>query len=155
MIYRHPLGRFEVVETMGRNMFGDTYRIREAVLTPERDARGLLHEEDLIDAGWHNYKSREPLSDEDKARICRMYQGGAKMQHIATSMGRSVETVRKVLLAAGLCEPYKQRWTDEERRTVVRMYLQGANYDAICEAVGRTRKAVAQALTVLRKQQVI
>lgn len=136
-------------------MFGDTYRIREAVLTPERDARGLLHEEDLIDAGWHNYKSREPLSDEDKARICRLYQGGALMQDIAARMGRSVETVRKVLLAAGLCEPYKQRWTDEERRTVVRMYLQGASYDAICEAVGRTRKAVAQALTALRRQQAI
>lgn len=155
MIYRHPLGRFEVVETTGRNMFGDTYSIREALLTPERDARGLLHEEDLIDAGWHNYKSREPISDDEKARICRMYQGGAKMQHIATWMGRSVETVRNALVAARILEPYKQRWTDEERRTVVRMYLQGASYDAICEAVGRTRKAVAQALTVLRKQQVI
>ena len=155
MIYRHPLGRFEVVETTGRNMFGDTYSIREALLTPERDVRGLLHEEDLIDAGWHNYKSREPLSDDEKARICRMYQGGAKMQHIATWMGRSVETVRNALVAAGLCEPYKQRWTDEERRTVVRMYLQGASNKEIGQVVGRTWMAVAQALTALRRQQVI
>ena len=157
MIYRHPLGRFEVVETTGRNMFGDTYRIREAVLTPERDARGLLHEEDLIDAGWHNYKSREPLSDEDKARICRMYQGGATMQDIAARMGRGPDAVRKVLIKHGLRKPfeYTNRWTDEERRTVVRMYLQGASYDAICEAVGRTRNAVAQEMAALRRQQVI
>lgn len=106
MIYRHPLGRFEVVETTGRNMFGDTYRMphdlheltREAVLTPERDVRGLLHEEDLIDAGWHKSKSGEPISDDEKARICRMYQDGATMQDIAARMGRGPDAVRKVLI---------------------------------------------------------
>lgn len=138
-------------------MFGDTYRIREAVLTPERDARGLLHEEDLIDAGWHKSKSGEPISDEEKVRICRMYQGGATMQDIAARMGRGPDAVRKVLIKHGLRKPfeYTNRWTDEERRTVVRMYLQGASNKEIGQAVGRTRKAVAQALTVLRKQQVI
>ena len=46
VIYRHPQGRFEVIETTGRNVFGGTYSIREAVLTPERDARGLLTDAD-------------------------------------------------------------------------------------------------------------
>lgn len=46
MIYRHPQGRFEVIETTGRNVFGGTYSIREAVLTPERDVRGLLTDAD-------------------------------------------------------------------------------------------------------------
>lgn len=157
MIYRHPLGRFEVVETIGRNMFGDTYRICEAVLTPERDARGLLHEEDLIDAGWHNYKSHEPISDEEQARMCRLYRDGVTMQDIAGRMGRGPDAVRKVLTANGLRKPYESanRWTDEQRRTVVRMYLQGASNAEIGQAVGRTRKAVAQALTALRRQQVI
>ncbi len=46
MIYRHPKGRFEVIETVGVNFMGDTYSIREAVLTPERDARRLLTDAD-------------------------------------------------------------------------------------------------------------
>ena len=46
VIYRHPKGRFEVIETVGVNFMGDTYSIREAVLTPERDARRLLTDAD-------------------------------------------------------------------------------------------------------------
>ena len=157
MIYRHPLGRFEVVETTGRNMFGEPYCIREAVLTPARDARGMLHEQDLIDAGWHKGKTYEKISDEEKARMCRLYRDGVTMQDIAGRMGRGPDAVRKVLTANGLRKPYESanRWTDEQRRTVARMYLQGAGNAEIGQAVGRTSRAVAQALTMLRKQQVI
>lgn len=35
-----------MIETTGRNVFGGTYHIREAVLTPERDARELLSDAD-------------------------------------------------------------------------------------------------------------
>lgn len=35
-----------MIETTGRNVFGGTYSIREAVLTPERDARRLLTDAD-------------------------------------------------------------------------------------------------------------
>ena len=48
IVYRHPLGRYEVIEVTGVNIMGDTYRIREAELTPERDARGLLNDADKI-----------------------------------------------------------------------------------------------------------
>lgn len=76
---------------------------------------------------------------------------------IAGRMGRGPDAVRKVLIKHGLRKPfeYTNRWTDEERRTVARMYLQGASNAEIGQAVGRTSRAVAQALTMLRKQQVI
>lgn len=35
-----------MVETTGRNAFGSTYSIRETVLTPKRDVRGLLTDAD-------------------------------------------------------------------------------------------------------------
>lgn len=35
-----------MIETTRRNAFGGTYSIREAVLTPERDARRLLTDAD-------------------------------------------------------------------------------------------------------------
>ena len=48
VVYRHPLGRYEVTETTGVNIMGDTYHIREAELTPEWDTRGLLTNADKI-----------------------------------------------------------------------------------------------------------
>lgn len=42
VVYRHPKGRFEVVEVSGRNMMGQAYRYREAHLTPARDSRGFV-----------------------------------------------------------------------------------------------------------------
>lgn len=35
-----------MIETVGVNFMGDTYSIREAVLTPKQDVRGLLSDAD-------------------------------------------------------------------------------------------------------------
>ena len=39
-VYRHPKGRFEVRETT-HHAFGNTYVVREAFLTPDKDRRRL------------------------------------------------------------------------------------------------------------------
>lgn len=41
VVYRHPNGRFDVIERCGIGVLGIPYRICEAVLTPERDKRGI------------------------------------------------------------------------------------------------------------------
>ena len=41
VIYRHPRGRFEIVGTSWVNEDGSIVRIRESVMTPQRDKRGL------------------------------------------------------------------------------------------------------------------
>lgn len=41
VIYRHPCGRFAVVETSWRDTSGSIVRIRESVMTPQLDKRGL------------------------------------------------------------------------------------------------------------------
>ena len=41
VIYRHPRGRFAVVETSWRDTSGSIVRIRESVMTPQLDKRGL------------------------------------------------------------------------------------------------------------------
>lgn len=63
VVYRHPLGRYEVTETTGVNIMGDTYHIREAELTPERDVRGLLTNADKRAVG--NYATRNDPITED------------------------------------------------------------------------------------------
>ena len=46
VIWRHPRGRFMVVESSGTNQMGTPYRIREAILTPEYDRRGQINAAD-------------------------------------------------------------------------------------------------------------
>ena len=102
MIYRHPQGRFEVIETTGRNAFGSTYSIREAVLTPERDVRGLLTDADKYDPEQMNSKKRTPLSEEEKETICTLYQDDVSVAEIAGYIGRGEVMVRRVLDQRGL-----------------------------------------------------
>lgn len=86
IVYRHPKGRFEVVERSGKDIFGNLYRIREARLTPEKDERGRLTDAALpvpvlrdrpepqrdkpktTRGGW-----RKKLTDEEKTWIRRLF----------------------------------------------------------------------------------
>lgn len=91
MIYRHPQGRFEVIETTGRNAFGGTYSIREAVLT---DA-------DKYDTDQKKV-NRTPLSEEEKETICTLFQDDVSVAEIAGYIGRGEVMVRRVLDQRGL-----------------------------------------------------
>ena len=100
MIYRHPQGRFEVIETVGVNFMGDTYSIREAVLTPKRDVRGLLSDADKYDP--EQQIKRTPLSEEEKETICTLFQDDVSVAEIAGYIGRGEVIVRRVLDQRGL-----------------------------------------------------
>ncbi len=89
VVYVHPEGRFEVVERTGTNRWGDTYQIREAFLTPDKDARGQLH-------GMINKVSYRPskwLSDDQIAQIERLYGMGVRTRDIARKLGIAESTV--------------------------------------------------------------
>lgn len=101
VIYRHPQGRFEVIETTGRNVFGGTYSIREAVLTPERDMRGLLTDADKYDQNQQKV-NRTPLSEEEKETICTLFRDDVSVAEIAGYIGRGEVIVRRVLDQRGL-----------------------------------------------------
>lgn len=49
VVYRHPMGRFEVVEREYRALGGNTYTVREAVLTPAKDARGFASDYEPVE----------------------------------------------------------------------------------------------------------
>ena len=94
VIWRHPRGRFDVVETCGISPLGTPYRIREAVLTPERDARGILHKEKPPEpeftvrkstARRHSYRR---IGRKEAVMIADMYQAGYSCNRIARELGR-------------------------------------------------------------------
>ena len=93
VVYRHPNGRFDVIERCGIGVLGIPYRICEAVLTPERDKRGIackrrcririyrtkIHSpQTLVQA--HRSQEAEMIAD--------MYQNGCNYSRIARELGR-------------------------------------------------------------------
>lgn len=144
-----------MIETVGVNFMGDTYSIREAVLTPKRDARRLLSDADKYDP--EQQIKRTPLSEEEKETICTLFQDDVSVADIAGYIGRSVDMVRRVLDQKGLRKrvPKGRAWTDEERKTIVRMWHQGYSMQAIGAAVDRTWKAVSQEIHSMRKRQAL
>lgn len=144
-----------MIETVGVNFMGDTYSIREAVLTPERNVRGLLTDADKYDP--EQQIKRSPLSEEEKETICTLYQDDVSVADIAGYTRRSVDMVRRVLDQKGLRKrvPKGRAWTDEERKTIVRMWHQGYSMQAIGAAVDRTWKAVSQEIHSMRKRQAL
>lgn len=145
-----------MIETVGVNFMGDTYSIREAVLTPERDARGLLTDADKHDQNQKTV-NRTPLSEEEKETICTLFQDDVSVAEIAGYIGRGEVMVRRVLDQRGLRKrvPKGRTWTDEERKTIVRMWHQGYSMQAIGDAVDRTWKAVSQEIHSMRKRQAL
>lgn len=89
-----------MIETTGRNAFGGTYHICEAVLTPKRDVRGLLSDADKYDP--EQQIKRTPLSEEEKETICTLYQDDVSVAEIAGYIGRGEVMVRRVLDQRGL-----------------------------------------------------
>lgn len=144
-----------MIETVGVNFMGDTYSIREAVLTPERDVRGLLSDADKYDP--EQQIKRTPLSEEEKETICTLYQDDVSVAEIAGYIGRGEVIVRRVLDQRGLRKivATRRQWTDEERKTIVRMWRQGYSMKAIGDEVGRTWKAVSQEIHSMRKRQAL
>lgn len=148
VVWRHPKGRFDVVETSGINMMGDHYTYREAVLTPRRDARGMASEIGLPDAGRGLVtealpKRRAHLTEEERARILQLARDGRTATEIARETGRSVTTVNKVTRGQGVRVRQTVRgWTQEEIDTVRRLRDAGRKTFEISAAVGRTAQAV-------------
>lgn len=161
IVYRHPKGRFEVVERSGKDIFGNLYRIREARLTPEKDERGLMTNPALpapvlmgrqepekdkpktTRGGW-----RKKLTDEEKTWIRRLFSNGMSMKQIARKISRSDTVVRDYLTdEAKLRTPRGRRaWTDEEREEARRLYASGMTLHQVGKVMGRTFSAVKHAM---------
>lgn len=157
VVYRHPKGRFEVVEVSGRNMMGETYRYREAHLTPARDSRGFVPRTRPVYTPAP--KTAEPpqapktdrrgglryrLSDEEKRTMCMLWNQGMSMVEIAKQTGRNKTTVRNYLtLEAQLRTPSKMRgWTEQERAEARRLFRLGYTQSEIAQMLGRSVAAV-------------
>lgn len=154
IIYRHPKGRFDVVERRGRNIFGMEYRVREAVATPQRDKRGLLHTADAdapemqpVPQGMKAHQQRV-MTERDFEEIKMLFTHGKSIRAIAEETGFSRSWVRDKLTRAGVRKPkFHRLWTDEEVALAKQLRAQGWTAEQIGERIGRSKFAVAAALS--------
>lgn len=155
IIYRHPKGRFDVIESRGRNIFGEEYRVREAVATPRRDKRGLLHTADAdapeiqpVPQGMKAHQQRV-MTERDFEEIKMLFTRGKKsIRAIAEETGFSCSCVRDKLTRAGVRKPkFHRLWTDEEIALAKQLRAQGWTLAQIGERIGRSEFAVAQAIS--------
>lgn len=108
IVYRHPRGRFDVIEFCGKSPFGTPFSIREAFLTPERDARGLFHVDKQaggnhrvpvpeIEKAPRKSKPRKKvvplLSEQEKTMIMDMHEVGWPIPKIASSLHKAESVV--------------------------------------------------------------
>lgn len=100
-IWRHPRGRFDVVEYRGTSPLGPPYRIREAVLTPERDERGQINEtvnNKVFNSGTNKswdppkpikaHREYKPITAHEGVMIMDMYREGWPVSKIAQAVHR-------------------------------------------------------------------
>lgn len=98
VIWRHPHGRFDVVEHCGTSPLGPPYRIREAVFTPERDERGQINEK-ISHRAFHcgtnkllnppkAHREYRPIREKEGVMIMDMYGAGWTITKIAQVLHR-------------------------------------------------------------------
>ena len=108
IVYRHPRGRFDVIEFYGKSSFGTPFSIREAFLTPEMDARGLFHVDKQaggnhrvpvpeVEKAPRKSKPRKKvvplLPEQEKTMIMDMHEVGWPIPKIASSLHKAGNVV--------------------------------------------------------------
>ncbi len=139
-IFVHPNGYFEVVEVSGVNLMGDPFCFHEAIYTPNRDRRGIAHEEKQEQA--IRFKR---MTSVEKEKIRALWRNGMKTMEISRATGRSTQAVRDA--TKDLREPKNVRvWTDAEKEQALGMWNCGANYSQIGRALDRNPASVRDML---------
>ena len=108
IVYRHPRGRFDVIEFCGKSPFGPPFSVREAFLTPEMDERGIFHVDKQAGGNHHapvpevekaprkskpRKKAVPLLSEQEKTMIMDMHEVGWPIPKIASSLHKAGSVV--------------------------------------------------------------
>lgn len=157
VVYRHPKGRFEVWETIGRGLLGgDTYAIREAVLTPQKDSRGTFHRPRRNETAHFHYapptdaldevqpmREYRRMTEDEQGRAAVLFRKGYNVADIARNIGRDESTVASFLERAGIRKRKpKNLLTEEELARAEELHAQGMSIREAAHRIGRSYATV-------------
>lgn len=154
-VYRHPKGRFEVRETT-HHAFGNTYVVREAFLTPDKDRRRLPE------------MMRRNSETEDKPKtpfiavtaceaegFAELYRDNVSIEEIAHRFHRTQETVRSHLRQLGALKTRKAGfWKVTEIREAQDMMSSGCSRSEIARKLGRTESSIQSCMNSKKWREV-
>ena len=140
-VFVHPNGYFEVVEVSGVNLMGDAFCYHEAVYTPNRDKRGVAHEENTAQA----MPRFRRMTCEERESICTMFLDGMKTAEIAQKTGRSTQAIRDA--TKDLREPKNVRfWSEDDKNKAREMWFDGYSFSRIGRELDRNPSSVRDML---------
>lgn len=155
-VYRHPKGRFEVRETT-HHAFGNTYRVREAFLTPDEDRRRLPEAMRIRQSAETEDKPEVhfvAVSDREAEGFAELYRDNATIDEIAHRFHRTQETVRSHLRRLGVIQMRKVGfWKIEEIREAKAMVKNGYSLSEIARKFERTESSVQSCMNSRRWMQ--
>lgn len=158
VVYRHPMGRFEVVEREYRALGGSTYKVREARLTPEKDARGFAPDYEPVQRavmpGVGKVRAARPqVTPDERREWVLMHRNGAELRDIADAFGRNVDTVRSHLRRAGEIAPVRNYWKCGETRRALALWRQGMSFKRIAAELGKTPMSVMKKIERMKCEE--
>lgn len=159
VVYRHPMGRFEVVEREYRALGGNTYTVRETVLTHEKDARGFASdyepvEQEVMPAVGKVRAARPQVTPDERREWVLMHRNGAELRDIADAFGRNAVTVRSHLRRAGEIAPVRNYWKREKARRALALWRQGMSFKRIAAELGKTPMSVMKKIERMKNDDI-
>lgn len=144
-VYRHPMGRFEVRETT-HHAFGNTYVVREAFLTPDKDRRRLPEAMRIRQSAETEDKPKTPfiaVTACEAEGFAELYRDNVTIEEIAHRFHRTQETVRSHLRRLGVIKTRKSGfWKIAEIREAKDMVKNGYSLSEIARKFNRTESSV-------------
>ena len=142
-VFVHPNGYFEVVEVSGVNLMGDPFHYCKAIYTPNRDKRGIAHEEEYAVQKTMPHFHR--MTCEERESIRTMFLGGMKTVEIAQKTGRSTQAIRDA--TKDLREPKNVRfWSEDDKKKAREMWFDGYSLRRIGRELDRNPSSVRDML---------
>ena len=158
IVYRHPKGRFNVVERRGKGRLGGEYRIRETVYPRPKQPKSALKPRSRERAPALKLPTGQKIksvTERDKAQFAKLYKQGYSMMKIAKISGWSDMTVHKYLKLTGAIRK-KQAATERDKTQFVELYRQGYSIEKIAATSGWSPATVFKYLKqtgLIRKQK--
>ena len=119
---------------------GDPFHYCKAIYTPNRDKRGIAHEEAPEQTLRFNHMT--PAEKEEIRAMCR---SGMRTAEIAQKTGRSTQSVRDV--TKDLRQPKAVRvWSESDKKKAQAMWFEGYSLSRIGKALDRNPSSVRDML---------
>lgn len=135
IIYRHPKGRFVVVERRGIGRLGGEYRIRETVF--------LRLKQQEYPPVQKAPASR--ITQEEQYRFVELFKQYRNVDKVSEKCGRSRSAVFKVLKKVGLI-PKPKHLTDGDKATIEALTRSGMSHQKIGAVIGFSQTVVSRYL---------